>query len=57
VDKLIFATDYPDSRSIQAAAIYDRYFEILSQMDFTQAEAEAICKYNAQKMLGISLRN
>jgi len=57
VDKLVFATDYPDSRSLPAATIYDSYFEILGQMDFTQAEAEAICKYNAQKLLGILSAN
>lgn len=29
-----------------------KYFEILKQMDFTQEEAEKICKYNALKMVG-----
>ena len=50
VEKLVFATDYPDSRSIRAIEIYDTYCDILGQMDFTQEEAENICKYNALKM-------
>lgn len=52
VEKLIFATDYPDSRSLKPDEIYDKYFEILSQMDFIQAEAEQICMGNALRMLG-----
>lgn len=51
VEKLVFATDYPDSRSLKPTEIYDRYFEILSQMDFTQEEAEQICKGNVLKFL------
>ena len=53
VDKLVFATDYPDSRCLQPAEIYKTYFEMLDKMDFTQEEAEQICKYNALKMIGI----
>lgn len=53
VDKLVFATDYPESRSISASSIYDTYFDILEQMDFSQEEAEKICKWNALKMLGL----
>lgn len=49
-DKLVFATDYPDSRCLKPEEIYDRYFQILSQMDFTLEEAKCICKYNAEKM-------
>lgn len=52
VDKLIFASDYPDSRRLKPNEIYDKYFEILEQMDFSQEEAEKICKYNALKMIG-----
>ena len=52
VENLVFATDYPDSRSIQATEIYDTYCDILEQMDFTQEEAENICKYNALRMFG-----
>lgn len=51
-DRLVFATDYPDSRSLKPEEIYDRYFAILGQMDFTQEEAEKICKYNALDMIG-----
>lgn len=51
VDRLVFATDYPDSRSLKSEEIYDKYFEILEQMDFTQKEAEDICKNNALKMI------
>lgn len=53
VDKLVFATDYPDSRCLQPTEIYKTYFEMLGQMDFTREEAEQICKYNALKMIGI----
>ena len=52
VDRLVFATDYPDSRCLKPSEIYDKYFEILSEMDFTQEEAEDICKNNALKMVG-----
>ncbi len=52
VEKLIFATDYPASRSIRPQEIYDRYFDILNQMDFSQDEAECICKHNALRMIG-----
>lgn len=53
VDRLVFATDYPDSRCLKPNQIYDKYFEILGEMDFTQEEAENICKNNALKMIGI----
>lgn len=52
-EKLVFASDYPDSRCLKPAEIYDTYFAVLNQMDFTREEAEAICKYNALKMTGI----
>lgn len=52
VEKLVFATDYPDSRCLKPTEIYDRYFEILGKMDFTQEEAENICRNNALRMLG-----
>ena len=51
VDKLVFATDYPDSRCLQANEIYDKYFELLNKMDFSQEEVENICKNNALKMI------
>lgn len=53
VEKLVFATDYPDSRSLKPTEIYETYFDILNKMDFTREEAEMICKENARKMTGI----
>lgn len=53
VDRLVFATDYPDSRCLQPTEIYKTYFELLGKMDFTQEEAAQICKYNALKMIGV----
>lgn len=52
VDRLVFATDYPDSRCLQPTGIYETYFEMLGKMDFSMEEAEQICKYNALKMIG-----
>ncbi|MDO5028048.1 MAG: amidohydrolase family protein [Bacillota bacterium] len=52
VDRLVFASDYPDNRSLKADEIYDKYFQSLNQMDFTQEEAEKICRTNALKMIG-----
>lgn len=54
VDRLLFATDYPDSRCLQPIEIYETYFGILGKMDFTHEEAERICKHNALKMIGVS---
>lgn len=51
VDRLVFATDYPDSRCLQPTEIYETYFEMLGKMDFTYEEAKCICKYNALKMI------
>lgn len=51
VDRLIFATDFPDSRSLKAEDIYETYFDILGKMDFSQEEAESISMGNALKML------
>lgn len=51
VDKLVFASDYPDSRCLKPSDIYDTYLDILSKMDFTQQEAEDICKHNALSMI------
>ena len=50
-DRLIFATDYPDSRILKPDEIYDSYFEILNQMDFTQEEAERIAYGNISEIL------
>ena len=50
-DRLIFATDYPDSRILSPEEIYHTYFDILNQMDFTQEEAERIAYCNIEKIL------
>lgn len=51
VDRLIFATDYPDNRFLQPDEIYDSYFDILNQMDFTEVEAKKIAYENIVKVL------
>ena len=51
LEKLVFATDYPDSRCLKPEEIYENYFKLLGQMDFSQEEAEKICKYNALAMI------
>lgn len=50
-DRLIFATDYPDSRIIEPNDIYDSYFDILNQMDFTEEEVEKIAYGNISQIL------
>ena len=50
-DRLIFATDYPDSRSLQPNEIYGSYFDILNQMDFTKEEAEKIAYCNIERIV------
>ena len=50
-DRLIFATDYPDSRILKPDEIYDFYFDVLNQMDFTQEEAEKIAYGNISQIL------
>ena len=50
-DRLIFATDYPDSRIMQPDEIYGSYFDILNQMDFTKEEAEKIAYGNISEIL------
>ena len=51
VDRLLFATDYPDSRCLKPEEIYDSYYDILNRMDFTREEAERIAYQNAEEML------
>lgn len=51
VDRLIFATDYPDNRFLQPDEIYNSYFDILNQMDFTEDEAKQIAYENIEKVL------
>ena len=50
-ERLIFATDYPDSRILQPDEIYGSYFDILNQMDFTIEEAEKIAYGNISEIL------
>ena len=50
-DRLLFATDYPDSRIMQPDEIYGSYFDILNQMDFTKEEAEKIAYGNISQIL------
>ena len=50
-DRLIFATDYPDSRILEPDEIYGTYFDILNQMDFTIEETEKIACGNINQLL------
>ena len=50
-DRLIFATDYPDSRLLRPDEIYGTYFDILNRMEFSQEEAEKIACGNIMKLL------
>lgn len=52
VDRLLFATDYPDNRYLQPHKIYSNYFDILNQMDFTEEEANKIAYLNIRNLLG-----
>lgn len=47
-ERLLFATDWPCSRSVAAPDIYERYFDILNRMDFSEAEARQIAYKNAK---------
>ena len=53
VDRLIFATDYPDVRFTTPEKIYETYCDILNQMDFTEAEADKIAYGNIARIMGI----
>ena len=50
-DRLIFATDYPDSRILEPDEIYGFYFDILKQMDFTKEEADKIAYGNLARIV------
>ena len=50
-DRLIFATDYPDSRILEPDEIYGSYFDILNQMHFTKEEVEKIAYGNISQIL------
>lgn len=49
-DRLLFGTDYPDSRLLRPGEIYESYFEILNRMDFTREEAEKISYKNLERI-------
>ena len=51
VERLIFATDYPDNRFLEPDEIYGSYFDILNKMDFTAEEAEKITFGNIIRIL------
>ena len=51
--RLIFATDYPDSRILQPEDIYESYLAILTQMDFSHEEAENIAYSNIERILSL----
>ena len=50
-DRLIFATDYPDSRILPPDKIFSAYFEILNLMEFTQEELAQIAYNNISQIL------
>lgn len=50
-ERLLFATDYPLVRDTNPEDIYEKYFSILNQMDFTEEEAEKIAYKNIQKIM------
>lgn len=52
-DRLIFATDYPASRCLQPEEIYETYFDLLDQMDFSEAEMRKIAYENVLRMLSL----
>ena len=51
VERLIFATDYPCSRCLAPEEIYDRYLDILNQMDFTDDEINKIAYGNIKNII------
>lgn len=51
VNRLIFATDYPDVWFTKPEDIYETYCDLLNQMDFTEEEAEQIAYGNIARLL------
>lgn len=45
-ERLLFASDYPDSRILPSQEIYPYYFDVLGQADFTPQEAQTIAHDN-----------
>lgn len=54
VDRLLFATDYPDNRHLPPGEIYAAYFDILNRMNFTEEEAVKIAYTNMRDILTAS---
>ncbi len=57
VQRLIFGSDYPGSRCLEFGQIYPTYFDILDQMDFSDAERKAICRDNILMFLKITMES
>ncbi len=53
VERLIFATDYPQVYKVKPEDIYDMYFDILNQMDFNDEEISKIAYKNISKLLDL----
>lgn len=51
-NRLLFATDYPDNRSLPPEEIYSSYYDALNRMDFTEEEATQIAYQNVKDILG-----
>lgn len=51
--RLLFGTDYPQVFGCRPGNIYERYCDILNQMDFSQEEAEMIAYGNLEKILNL----
>jgi len=54
VDRLLFATDYPDNRHLPPEEIYAAYFDILNRMNFTEEEAVKIAYTNMRDIMTAS---
>ncbi len=53
VERLLFASDWPCSRSLAPGEIFERTLALLNRMEFSDAEAEKIARRNAEELLGI----
>ena len=51
VNRLLFGTDWPCSRSVEPTHIIERYLDVLDQMDFTEEEMHMIGHVNAESFL------
>lgn len=49
VERLLFGTDWPFSRSVKPAEIMEGYLDILDQMDFNEEEMHMIAHGNAEE--------